>query len=471
MTILEFILLSAANLALIFVVIRRRGIASAEGLCLAYLGVAAAIDNGALLFHFIFLPDALPLGYGEFAFRLYPTALEILGLLVLFAALELVDGNPQPISRELTSHEFIHLKHLGLAIAFVGGVLTLVALWLVGAFSGASFYSALSLFRNQALPFGGFWYRGADIAVFGLALALPAMQGNMRRFVFIFVLMMFAAFFLRTNKGGLEQPVIWGALVLYTYNRTLFRKLCRLRTIALALFLAFFGIGAKFWILPYADARASSRPSFTQVVADASAATAMRWSDDGLYRGYCQFVNSLPNNRALFRNDKVGVYSLVSWIPRFLYPRKPDHPFRGLGYMIYSDFHTFDQETPAPMIMGSAMADNGIVSLIAYLALAGAFLGIMRRFAAFTHSLSAHCGYIMFALLGGFSAEEGTLGILYTLFLVFGVVAAAQLLLFTVDLLTPRLPLRPVFVAANAQLETAELIETNAVKLRPIDSR
>lgn len=466
MNILEFILLSAVNLALIFVMIRRRGIASAEGLCLAYLGVAAASDNGALLFHFVFSPDALPLGYREFPFRLYPTALEILGLLILFAALEIVDGNPRPISRELTSHEFVQLKRLGFAIAFVGGTLTLIALWLVGAFSGASFYSALNLFRNQALPFGGFWYRGADIAVFGLALTLPAMQGKMRRFVFIFLLMMFVAFFLRTNKGGLEQPVIWGALVLYTYNRTLFRELCRLRTAALALFLAFFGIGAKFWILPYADARASSRPSFTQVVAEADATAAMRWSDDGLFRGYCQFVNSLPGNRALFRNDKVGVYSLVSWIPRFLYPRKPDHPFRGLGYMIYSDFHTFDQETPAPMIMGSAMADRGVVSLVAYLALAGAFLGIMRRFAAFTHSLSAHCGYIMFALFGGLSAEEGTLGILYTFFLVFGAVAAAKLLLFTVDLLTPRLPLRLVFVASNAHPETLELTGIHAPKLK-----
>lgn len=464
MSIVEFILLSAVNVVLICVMIRRRDIASAEGLCLAYLGVAAASDSSALLFHFIFSPDALPLGYREFAFRLYPTALEILGLLVLFVALEIVDGRPRTLSRELDARQLSKLKNLGLAIAALGGILTLIALWLVGAFSGASFYSALNLFRDQALPFGGFWYRGADTAVFGLALTLPAMQNQMKRFVFVLPLMMFVSFFLRTNKGGLEEPVIWGALVLYVYNRTLFRKLCRLRIAAVLLLLAFFGVGAKFWILPNQGDGASSRRSFAQMITEAGAATAMRWSDDGLYRGYCQFVNSLSGNRALFRNYKVGVYSLVSWIPRFLYPQKPDHPFRGLGYMIYSDFHTFEEETPAPMLMGSAMADRGVVSLIAYLALAGAFLGIFRRFAASAQSIAVHCGYIMFVLFGGFSAEEGTLGILYTLFLVFGVVAAAQLLLFTADLLTLRLPLHPVFAAVNVQRGGVELAKTNAVK-------
>jgi hypothetical protein len=456
MTLLAFILLSLANLALICVMVRRRGIASAEGLCLAYLGIAAASDNGMLLFHFIFSRDALPLGYREFAFRLYPTALEILGLLVLFAALELMDGNPRALSRELATHELCRLRNLGIAIAAFGGILTIVALWLVGAFSAASFYSALNLFRDQALPFGGFWYRGADIAVFGLALMLPSMQDRMKRFTFVLALMMLVAFFLRTNKGGLEEAVIWGALVLYVYKRPLLRKFLRLRTAALVLVVAFFGVGAKFWILPHATGRASSQPSFSQLVTQASAAAVVRWSDDGLYRGYCQFVNSLPDNRALFPNYKVGVYSLTSWVPRFVYPHKPDHPFRGLGYMIYSDFHTFDEETPAPMLIGSAMADYGITSLIAYLALAGVFLGILRRFAASTNTLSVHCSYLLFVLFGGFSAEEGTLGILYILFLAIGVVAAAQLLLFAVDLVTPRLPRRSVFAAHDVQLQNLE---------------
>jgi|SRR5690348_12869989 len=456
MILLEFILLSLANLALICILIRRRGIASAEGLCLAYLGLAAASDNIALLLHFIFSSDALPLGYREFAFRLYPTALEILGLLVLFAALELADGNPRPLARDLATDELFRLRNLGLAVAALGGILTLIALWLVGAFSAASFYSALNLFRDQALPFGGFWYRGADIAVFGLALTLPSMQDRMKCFAFVLGLMMLVAFFLRTNKGGLEEAVIWGALVLYVYNRPLLRKFLRLRTAALAVVIAFLGVGAKFWILPRAGDRVLGRPSLAQLVTQAGAAASVRWSDDGLYRGYCQFVDSLPDNRAVFRNYKVGVYSLTSWVPRYFYSRKPDHPFRGLGYMIYSDFHTFDEETPAPMLIGSAMADHGIMSLIAYLALAGVFLGIFHRIAAATHSFSVHCGYLIFVLFGGFSAEEGTLGILYILFLAVGVVAAAQLLLFAVDLVTPRSALRSVFATYDVQPENLE---------------
>lgn len=457
MTIVEFILLSAANLTFIFVIIRRRGIASAEGLCLAYLGVAAASDNLFLLFHYLVSPDVLPLGYREFAFRTYPTAIEILGLLVLLAALELADGEPQQIWRELDFHDLARLRSLGLAISAIGGTLAAIALYLVGAFTAPSFYGALNLFRSQALPFGGFWYRGADIAVFGLALTLPALQGKKNRLVLILALMMLASFFLRTNKGGLEEPLIWGALVLFVYNRNFFKALLNFKIIALAVVIAFVGVGAKFWILPNGGGRGSIQPSFAQFLYQAGAAASIRWSDDGLYRGYCQFINSWPENRALFRNSKVGVYSLLSWIPRFVYPDKSEHPFRGLGFMIYSDFHAFPDETPAPMLFGSAMADHGIAGVIAYLFVTGLLLGILRRFSASpARSMPIHCGYIFFVLFGGFSAEEGSLGILYTLVLAWGVIAAACLLLFAKGLLSPQIPTWSARVPPSPAVENIE---------------
>ena len=81
------------------------------------------------------------------------------------------------------------------------------------------------------------------------------------------------------------------------------------------------------------------------------------------------------------------------------------------------------------MLVGSALADNGFVSLVAYLFLAGLFLGRFRALAAGSESLYRHCGYLLFVLFGGFSAEEGTLGLIYTLLLAYGVVVAARLLL------------------------------------------
>ncbi|MGC1107217.1 MAG: hypothetical protein WA876_11825 [Candidatus Acidiferrales bacterium] len=253
-------------------------------------------------------------------------------------------------------------------------------------------------------------------------------------------LMMFVSFFLRTNKGGLEEPILWGAIVLFVYNRTLLRSLFNAKTVALALAIAFLGVGAKLWFLPRAMDRSSqAQGTLTQLVRMAAAGASTRWGDDGLYRGYCQFVNTLPDNRVLFEGSKVGIYSLTSWVPRWFYPNKPDHPFRGLGFAIYSDFHTYTNETPAPMVVGSAMADGGFVSLTAYLFLAGLFLGWFRRWAtAGSRSLYRHCGYLFFVLFGGFSAEEGTLGLFYTLLLAYGIVTAAYLLLSAKDLASVR---------------------------------
>jgi len=169
--------------------------------------------------------------------------------------------------------------------------------------------------------------------------------------------------------------------------------------------------------------------TISNLIQMAAATAETRWGDDSLYRGYCQFVNTLPDNRYLFEGSKVGVYALTSWVPRFIYRDKPDHPFRGLGFMIYSDFHSFPMETPAPTLVGSMMADNGMVSLIEYLFAAALFLGWFRRAVASEGApLYWHVGYIFFVLFGGFSADEGVLGLVYTLLLGYGVVAAAYLL-------------------------------------------
>jgi hypothetical protein len=456
MTFIQFFSLSIVNLAIIIFIIRRWSIASAEGLCMAYLGIAVLSDNVELIFHYFASLGVLPLGHREVAFRIYPTEMQIFGLLTLIAGLWIVGGSPASGARELDDIALVRLRHLGIAIAIIGLILTSVALYLVGALSSANFYAALNSFRDEALPFGGFWYRGADIAVFGMALTLPSLQGKPRRFFAALSAMMFVSFFLRTNKGGLEEPILWGAIVLFAYNRKFLQTLLNGKTIVLAMLIAFLGVGGKLWFLPRVMGRSpSQRSSLVQLVKVAAAGTSVRWGDDGLYRGYCQFVNTLPDNRGLFDGAKVGVYSLTSWIPRWLYADKPDHPFRGLGFAIYSDFHTYPDETPAPMLIGSAMADDGWISLLVYMFFAGLFLGCFRRFATTeSTSLFRHCGYMFFVLFGGFSAEEGTLGLIYTMLLAYGVVAAASLLLGVKDLVTVATPVRTRAVAADENVPT-----------------
>ncbi len=441
MTFIEFITLSTLNLGIIVLILRKRSIASAEGLCMAYLGMAVVSDNVELLVHYFVSPDTLPLGHRELAFRVYPTAVQILGLMVLVGGLWLSERKATSVCRDLDDSGLRRLRAVGIAVTVIGLALTGVALYLVGALSSPHFYSSLNSFRNEALPFGGFWYRGADIAVFGMALTLPSFHRRPKRLLFVLVLMMCVSFFLRTNKGGLEEPILWGGIVLFVYNRRFLKSLINTKTVAVAVVIAFLGVGLKFWLLPEAMNQLQQRGSFERIVRNAAAGTSQRWGDDGLYRGYCQFVNTLPDNRWLFSGAKVGVYSLTSWIPRFLYPNKPDHPFRGLGFAIYSDFHAYPDETPAPMLVGSAMADDGFLSLIGYLFLAGVFLGLIRRIAlSGSRSLHWHSCYLLFALFGGLSADEGTLGTIYTLMLACGVIVAARVLIAARDLVFQQHP-------------------------------
>ncbi|MGC1107216.1 MAG: hypothetical protein WA876_11820 [Candidatus Acidiferrales bacterium] len=177
MVFVEFIALSAINLGIILFIIRKWSIASAEGLCMAYLGMAVATDNIELVFHFLVSPGILPLGHRELAFRLYPTAVQIFGLLILIAGLWAADAKATPVSWDLDQPGLLRLRHIGIAITVVGLGLASIALYLVGALSSLNFYAALNSFRSEALPFGGFWYRGADVTDrlwHGLDAAEPA---------------------------------------------------------------------------------------------------------------------------------------------------------------------------------------------------------------------------------------------------------------------------------------------------------
>lgn len=428
MDLIVFLALSVLNLGLIFLVIWKWSLFSAEGLCLAYLGSLILTDNLALLFHSLASPGALPLGYQEFALRIYPTEVHIVGLLALIATLLLYNPRPRPVARQLNAADILRLRNLGIAIAALGLALVAIAIYLVGALSRPDFYVALSSFRTSLLPFGGFWYRGADIAVFGMALTLPSMRQKMGRFFLVLTLMMFVSFFLRTNKGGLEQPILWGAFVLYVYDRAFFQSLLKLRLVFLACAIAFAGMGLKLWFLPSVMREIDQPPKTAEnLLQMATATVGTRWGDNSLYRGYCQFLHTWPAYHDIFKGYRVGVYSLTSWVPRLLYPNKPPPPFLAIGYMTQENFREEPvTDNASPLLVAAAFADGGFLTLAGYLFLCGLFLSVLRRFAtARRGSLYRHVGYVIFVLFGGFSAEAGTLVFIYTLLLAYGVVGAA----------------------------------------------
>jgi hypothetical protein len=236
------------------------------------------------------------------------------------------------------------------------------------------------------------------------------------------------SFFLRANKGGLEIPILWTALVLHTYNRRQFWSLAKPRVVLFCLVISLVGVGAKVELLRN-EIEPVTLKTLTKTITQAIfAPIATRFSDEGNFRGFCQFINLWPEYRYLFQGYPEGIDALTSWIPRALDPNKRSQPTRGFGFMVHADAHTYPDETPAIGLVGSAYADDAFYSLTAYLLVAGLFLGILRRYAAGRRSaLQWHISYLCFALFGGLSAESGITSVLYLFFLTFGATGLAHL--------------------------------------------
>ncbi|MBV9295519.1 MAG: hypothetical protein JO145_08090 [Acidobacteriaceae bacterium] len=425
MDIFQFIVLSFCNLALIFWIIRRQGLASVEGYCAAYIGAAVLTDNLKLLFDYFVQPETLVLGAAEFNFRAYPTVVHIVALLVLMAGLYLGNSKPQPITRQCSADELDFVAYTGMALLVVGLIMSAIAIYLTGAYNAVSYFSTLDNFRGgDPGKSGGFWYRGADVAVFGLALIMAGWGKTWLRLSFVLFAMVLAEFFLKANKGGAEIAVLFAAITLYTYNPSRFRSIAKPRVVLALAALSVLGIGVKFSLIK--ETAFTWKNLSGSIVGPIEA----RWGDQGLYRGYCEFVNLLPKYQYLFRGYREGMFALTeAWVPRDINTEKRDQPTKGLGFMIHADKHTYKEETPSIELVGSVFADNGFYTLTAYLIIVGFLLGVLRKYAAGTQSsLQWHIAYVCFALFGGLSPEAGITTLMYTFIFTFGITGVAHLI-------------------------------------------
>jgi hypothetical protein len=135
---------------------------------------------------------------------------------------------------------------MGLAIFVIGALMFGAG---VAAGGAGGFYSILQDYRNQPMPYGGFWYRGSDIAVFGMAMvfAAKARPGKLPKGPL--VVMLLIAFFITSNKGGFEKALLWAALVTYVYNRDAFKSMISVRRVVAAGLLMYAGFGLKIMLL------------------------------------------------------------------------------------------------------------------------------------------------------------------------------------------------------------------------------
>ena len=129
-------------------------------------------------------------------------------------------------------------------------------------------------------------------------------------------------------------------------------------------------------------------------------------------------INRLQERPDMRFKGKVFEHTLNSWIPRFLWKKKPGHPFHAIGYLVNEYFIVDPYGNDAPTFAGFAFADYGFWSLIPYLFLGGTILGLIRKFVS-SHKKNPLMllGYIFFSSsMGNAIAESGFLSLFYLLF-------------------------------------------------------
>jgi hypothetical protein len=423
MTVATFILVSGANIGLLCFLIRKRGWSSAEGLCAIYLLLAVISDNVELLINMRFWPDALRLGPEEINMRIYPTIVHTLGIAALLAGLTLADPRPRSISRTLSPSESRSLVRIAIALVVIGGLMFGVAI-LRGVPTG---FTTVEGFKDVTEQSGAFLYRGADVALVGLALLFATLHGIPKILCgFVAVILPVVALF---NKGGFEKGLVWMAVVYSAYQAKQFQRVLRsilswtvmLPAAALIILLV---IGVKIHYRTGGDDVQSS-----DALQAGINSVRGRYSADGLYRGYSQMTTYIRNGWiAPFDGQMLG-YALTCWVPGFIYPDKPVHPTRNTGYMVYADHHSYKGDASAFTLVGIAYADFGIPSVVCYLVAGGLVLGWIRKAANRPGgSLYRHVGYLFLCLFGACSAESGLLLLIYVVLLCAAVMGMAWIL-------------------------------------------
>ena len=298
--------------------------------------------------------------------------------------------------------------------------------------------------KDIAEQSGAFLYRGADVALVGLALLFATLHGIPK------VLCGLAAVALPIlalfNKGGFEKGLIWTALAYSVYQSKHFKRIFRsslswtviLPAAALVIVLV---IGVK---IHYRTGGDSAQP--TDAFQAGLDSVRARYSADGLYRGYSQMTTYMRNGWTPHFDGQMLGYALTCWIPGSIYPDKPVHPTRNTGYMVYMDHHSYKGDASAFTLVGIAYADCGIPSAVGYLLVGGFVLGWIRKVANRpSGNLYRHVGYLFLCLFGVCSAESGLLLLIYVVMLCAGVMGLAWILVRC----TFRLPVRTVALSLN----------------------
>lgn len=360
------------NVSLMVVLIRWRGFLSFEGLGISCLLALVSIDGISLFI--VFLSQSDDNVSKIILERIIPTVVHIVGLLSLIFGMLVIDPKPVPISRHFNVTEKYIITKIAWILAIVGFSMKIFSLVSMGITDVQSYFLGMSDYVIAQRKFGGFLDEGLSISVFGLGIVAANKDTIMKQSVLLFI-MGLLVFFLSHSRGGVLSIFLIFFLLLFLFNKRLLKKWFNpILIIFISLIIVLTsGIKSQFRANPE-----NIDTSFVGMGKWGINRFVDRFSEEGLYDGYANFVNRLYEDETKFKRGEVLEYTLTSWIPYIFYKEKPQHPMRAIGDLVYRDRSVSLEDVSAVTLIGTTFYDFGIISVIIYTFIYGIFLGLLR---------------------------------------------------------------------------------------------
>ncbi|HUR96088.1 MAG TPA: hypothetical protein VMY76_16025 [Gemmatimonadales bacterium] len=398
---LAYTVVAAWNLALLVAIARWRGITSYEGLGMALLALVVGSDYAGLCIA-LALTHGSPEVRAMVDLRLWPGLIHLLGLLCFALGLFVASPNPPKIRRVLTDDDARQLRYAGSFLLVLGLAMKVVALGSEGITSITDYFANIYAYNVAQRQLGTFWDWGTELAMFGGALLAAGYEHRRGRQALLAALMAAIAFFLTSSRAGIVGAALMFFVVVAAFNPHTLRSWVRPRLIAAFLVLLVVTSGIKTQLRFFPGSSSGVRTDWPELAAEALSTFGTRFGSAGVYAGYATMVERQSEDPSLLMHGRVLAYTLSAWVPHVVFPDKPVHPFRDIGYLVRENYSSRLDTVYAPTLVGYAWADFGLVSVVTYLFFGAFALGWLRRLvSAGSTPILAVIGYLHFTLVEG----------------------------------------------------------------------
>lgn len=377
---LGYTIITAWNVGLMIALARWRGLASFEGLGMALLALVVITDYGGVCLALAVTGSSLE-ARALVDLRLLPGLIHLLGLICFGLGLFVASPEPIKIRRVLTEDEARTLRYAGGFLLVLGVGMKLIALGSEGITSLGDYFANVYTYNVSQRKLGEFWDWGTQIAMYGCTLLVAGHEGRRMWQLFYAGVLGMVAFLLTSSRAGIAGAVLMLAIVLVAFNPRTARSWLRPRFIGSALVLLVVTSGVKSQMRYYPGSSTGVHTDWPRLVGEALSTFGTRFGRAGVYAGYANLVDRQLEDHSFFMQGRVLAYSLTAWVPHVVYPDKPVHPFRDIGYLIRDNFSSRFDTVYAPTLVGFAFADFGLASVVTYLFFGGLVLGLLRRVA------------------------------------------------------------------------------------------